>query len=168
MHLQTGSRCFRSSIALPSRFQSDGILIPSGTLEKQRTVETVRDCLDWTQGKARPVVPIRIRRSVVRVDVARAIIAAVIHVPTTAHRTDYVGINEVGVIGINPHECALQPQIRKDYSIPVFLPLVFGRKLRISYEVFWKSKGPAVPSAAYAAFTPTGRRKGPTRSTNTN
>ena len=46
---------------------------------------------------ARPVVPIRIRRGVVRVDVAGTIVGSVVQVATTANRTHYVGINEVGV-----------------------------------------------------------------------
>ena len=61
---------------------------------------------------ARPVVPIRVRGSVVRVDVARTIIAAVINVPTTAHSPDHVGIDEVGVKE-SLHESALQSRLRK-------------------------------------------------------
>ena len=46
---------------------------------------------------ARPVVPIRVRGRVVRVDVARAIVATVIDVSTPTDSPDHVGINEVGV-----------------------------------------------------------------------
>ena len=48
---------------------------------------------------ARPVVPIRVRGGVVRVDVARTIVGSVVQVAPTANRTHYVGINEVGVKG---------------------------------------------------------------------
>ena len=46
---------------------------------------------------ARPVVPIRIRRGVVRGDVARAIVGTVVQVAPTPNSTHRVGINEVGV-----------------------------------------------------------------------
>ena len=61
---------------------------------------------------ARPVVPIRVRGSVVRVDVARTIVATVINVPTTAHSPDDMRIDEVGVKG-SLHESALQSRLRK-------------------------------------------------------
>ena len=65
---------------------------------------------DWTQGKARPVVPIRVRRSVVRVDVARAIVGTIVQVAPTAHSTHGVGINEVGVRGRTPTKVHCNPK----------------------------------------------------------
>ena len=83
---------------------------------------------------ARPVVPIRVRGRVVRVDVARAIVATVIDVSTPTDSPDHVGINEVGVKTGRPHESALQSQIWKDYSRLFSYPLENGRILRIPYE----------------------------------
>ena len=85
---------------------------------------------------ARPVVPIRVRRGVVRVDVARTIVATVIDVSTPTDSPDHVGINEVGVKTGRPHESALQSQIWKDYSRLFSFPLEIGRILRISYGKF--------------------------------
>lgn len=48
---------------------------------------------------ARPVVPIRVGRGVVRVDVARTIVGTIVQVATTTHGAHDVGINEVGVKG---------------------------------------------------------------------
>lgn len=78
---------------------------------------------------ARPVVPIRVRGSVVRVDVARPIIPAVIEVAATADSPDHVGIDQVGE-KTTFRMCAAIPDA-EDYSTAHFLPLVFGRKLRI-------------------------------------
>ncbi len=72
-------------------------MIPSGTLEEQRTVETFAFDLTGHRVKARPVVPIRVRGRVVRVDVARTIVGTIVQVAPTAHGTHDVGINEVGV-----------------------------------------------------------------------
>lgn len=60
---------------------------------------------------ARPVVPIPVRRGVVRVDVARTIVGTIVHVAPTAHGTNRVGINEVGVKTEGLHDSALQSQI---------------------------------------------------------
>lgn len=46
--------------------------------------------------KGSPVVPIRVRGGVVRVDVARPIVGAIVQVAATAHSTHCVGIHEVG------------------------------------------------------------------------
>ena len=65
---------------------------------------------DWSKDhKARPVVPIRVRGGVVRVDVARTIVATIVHVATAANGTHSVGINEVGVRADCPHQCTAIP-----------------------------------------------------------
>ena len=79
---------------------------------------------------ARPVVPIPVGRGVVRVDVARTIIAAVIEIPTPTNGTHHVGIHQVGVKKPS-RRCTVIPDA-EDYSILEFSSLVFGRKLRIS------------------------------------
>ena len=122
---------------------------------------------------ARPVVPIRVRGSVVRVDVARTIIAAVINVPTTAHSPDDRRIDEVGVKG-SLHESALQSRLRKIIA-GLFSPRILLEENYVFRNFFFMRRplarpgnvGAAAPSAAYAAFTPTGRNKGPTRSAKT-
>lgn len=83
---------------------------------------------------ARPVVPVRVRGRVVRVDVARTSVGTIVHVATAANGTNHVGINEVGV---KEHftKCTVIP-FAEDYSTADFLPLVFGRKFRIAYGVF--------------------------------
>ena len=78
---------------------------------------------------ARPVVPIRVRGSVVRVDVARPIIPAVIEVAATADSPDHVGIDQVGE-KTTFRMCAAIPDA-EDYSRFIFVPHSFGRKLRI-------------------------------------
>ena len=121
---------------------------------------------------ARPVVTIRVRRGVVRVDVARTIVAAVIDVSTATDSPDHVGINEVGVKTGRPHEMHCSPKlwmiIAGSDLLCLFLEENYGLRMKkLSFCVGRcrgrEEKGPAVPSAAYAAFTPTGRRKGPTR-----
>ena len=124
---------------------------------------------------ARPVVPIRVRRGVVRVDVARAIVAAIVHVPTAANGTHHVGINEVGVRSKIPTKMHCSPKLWMIIAglslLCLFLEENYGLRMKkLSFCVGRcrgrEEKGPAVPSAACAAFTPTGRRKGPTRRTN--
>lgn len=60
---------------------------------------------------ARPVVPIRVGRVVVRVDVARAGVGTVVHVATAANGANHVTINEVGVKSY--FTSALQSRMRK-------------------------------------------------------
>ena len=62
--------------------------------------------------KARPVVPIRVRRRVVRVDVARTIVGTIVQVAPTAHSTHDVGINEVGMRSQRPpRKCTAIPNL---------------------------------------------------------
>ena len=104
---------FEAHLISPTKpIQSDGISIPSGTLGKQRTVETIAGDLTGHRVMARPVVPIRVRRGVVRVDVARTIVAAVIDVSTATDSPDHVGINEVGVRSQRPpQKCTAIPNL---------------------------------------------------------
>ena len=88
---------------------------------KQCTVETIADGLTGHRVMARPVVPIRIRGSVVRVDVARTIVAAVIDVSTATDSPDHVGINEVGVKGGRPP--------RMCTAIPYFMDEIIAESL---------------------------------------
>ena len=110
--------------------------------------------------KARPVVPIRVRGRIVRVDVARAIIATVIDVSTPTDSPDHVGINEVGVKTGRPHESALQSQIWKDYSRLFLFPLEIGRLLRISYGNFKRKIQAAFAALLKGACGPLCRLRG--------
>lgn len=83
---------------------------------------------------ARPVVPVAIRGGVVRVDVAGAVVQTVDDVATATDSTHHVGINQVRVK--KPSRMCTAIPDAEDYSILGFPSLVFGRKLRISYEVF--------------------------------
>ncbi len=79
--------------------QSDGILIPFREPWKDNAqIETnMPMVLTGYRGMARPVVPIRVGRGVVRVDVARTIVGTIVQVAPTPNSTHCVGINEVGV-----------------------------------------------------------------------
>ena len=92
-----------------------------GTMGKQCTVETIADGLTGHRVMARPVVPIRIRGSVVRVDVARTIVGTIVQVAPTAHSTHSVGINEVGVKGGRPP--------RMCTAIPYFMDEIIAESL---------------------------------------
>ena len=70
---------------------------------------------------ARPVVPIRVGRVVVRVDVARAGVGTVVHVATAANGANHVTINEVGVKSY--FTSALQSRMRKIIASSNFLRL---------------------------------------------
>ena len=61
---------------------------------------------------ARPVVPIRVRWSVVRVDVARTIVTTIVHVATTANGTHRVRIDEVGVKERILHQLYCNPKLK--------------------------------------------------------
>lgn len=76
---------------------------------------------------ARPVVPIRVRGGVVRVDVARAIVGTVVQVAPTPNSTHRVGINEVGVKTEIPTKVHCNPKFVDDYNKQFFFLLVFGR-----------------------------------------
>ena len=62
--------------------------------------------------KARPVVPIPVGGGVVRVDVARTIVATIVHVATAANGTHSVGINEVGGKTGSLHRLHCDPKSR--------------------------------------------------------
>ena len=104
---------FEAHFISPTKpIQSDGISIPSGTLGEQRTVETIAGDLTGYRVMARPVVPIRVRGGIVRVDVARAIVGTIVQVAPTAHSTHGVGINEVGVRSQRPpQKCTAIPNL---------------------------------------------------------
>ena len=104
---------FEAHFISPTKpIQSDGISIPSGTLGEQRTVETIAGDLTGYRVMARPVVPIRVRGRVVRVDVARTIVGTIGQVAPTAHSTHGVGINEVGVRSQRPpQKCTAIPNL---------------------------------------------------------
>ena len=68
-------------------------------------------CGDWIRGKGAAVVPIRVGRSVVRVDVARAIVRAIVQVAATTDSTHNVGIHEVGGSGQNRPPDTLQSRL---------------------------------------------------------
>ena len=74
--------------------------------------QNARDLTGVRINKARPVVPIPVGGGVVRVDVARTIVATIVHVPTAANGTHSVGINEVGVRERNPHQVHRDPKLR--------------------------------------------------------
>ena len=78
---------------------------------------------------ARPVVPVRVRGRVVRVDVARTGVGPIGDVATATHSPHHVRIDEVGV---KDHftKCTAIP-FAEDYSRFIFVPHSFGRKLRI-------------------------------------
>ena len=81
---------------------------------------------------ARPGVPRRVGRIVVRVDVARTIVTTVIHVSTTANRAHHVGINEVGVREETSTKVHCNPkfaEIITAYSI-IFLLLLENNGMR--------------------------------------
>ena len=54
-----------------------------------------RSIRDWLRVMTAAVVPVRVRRSVVRVDVARTIVRAIVQVAATPHGTNRVRVHEV-------------------------------------------------------------------------
>lgn len=107
---QVLSRLFSPTKPIPVGWYFDSF---AGTLEKQRTIETIAGGLTGQRVMARPVVPIRVGGGVVRVDVARTIVGTIVQVAPTAHSTHSVGINEVGVKTESLHDSVLQSQMWK-------------------------------------------------------
>jgi len=99
--------------------------------------------------KGGPVVPVRVRGGVVRVDVARPIVGAIVQVAPTPHSSHRVGINEVG---------------GKSGILPTCTAVPDGF-MRVSYY-YERGRGPSsLRPCGLSEFTPTGPCKGRPRST---